>query len=197
MGVPSLVGVTDPFVVLGLSPDASREQVRAARLALVKHLHPDVRSQDAPEVRARAERRLAEVNAAYDAVVAQWSPAEVEDVQAAEAAEAGKAAEGAEVVADPVAGLASFAVGAFRPVAFEAIIVAAADVGDVTDADEPFSLELFVEGPPRGFCRLELFPEAGGSVVTADSDHVDPALVCVVLVDALQRLGVAAELLPT
>ncbi len=66
----------------------------------------------------------------------------------------------------------------------------------MTDADEPFSLELFVEGPPRGFCRLELFPEAGGSVVTADSDDVDVAVVCRVLVAALRHLGVAADLLP-
>jgi hypothetical protein len=191
MGVRSLVRVADPFAVLGLSPDASRQQVRAARLALVKRLHPDVRSHEDPQVRARAERRLAEVNAAYDAVVARWLSAEGEAM-----GEAGAA----EVAVDPAEATArapvSFAVGAFRPMAFEAIMVAAADLGDVTDADEPFSLELFVEGPPRGFCRLELFPEAGGSVVTADSDHVDPASVCAVLVGALHRLGVAAALIP-
>jgi hypothetical protein len=177
MGVRSLVTVTDPFAVLGVAPDASRREVQAARRALVKRLHPDVRGEDDPKVRAHAERRLAEVNAAYDAVVTGWLSSGVEDPAAA---------------STPV----SFAVGAFRPVAFEAIMVASADLGDVTDADEPFSLELFVEGPPRGFCRLELFPEAGGSVVTADSDDVDAAVVCRVLVAALRHLGVAADLLP-
>ena len=179
MGVRSLVEVTDPFAVLGLSPGASRQEVRAARLALVKRLHPDGRGQDDPHLRDRAERRLAEVNAAYDAVVAQWL-----------------LGEGESEVPGPPPPLASFTVGAFRPVAFEALTVAAADVGDVTDADEPFSLELFVEGPPRGFCRLELVPEAGGSVVTADSDQVDPAAVCRALVAALRQLGFVADLVP-
>ena len=182
MGIRSLVTVTDPFAVLGVAPDASRQELQAARRALVKRLHPDVRSQDDPKVRADAERRLAEVNAAYDLVVTRWLSIQVED----------PAADRVETAAStPV----SFAVRAFRPVAFEAIMVAAADLGDVTDADEPFSLELFVEGPPRGFCRLELFPEARGTVVTADSDHVDAAVVCRVLVAALRHLGVAADLL--
>jgi hypothetical protein len=190
--------VSDPFAVLGVSPDASRQQVRAARLALVKRLHPDGRGQDDPPTRAEAERRLAEVNAAYDAVVAQWGQAVVaQDVAEHVAEDLAEDVAGEEAPAPPPsASFASFAVDAFRPVAFEAIVVAAADVGDVTDADEPFSLEIFVEGPPRGFCRLELFPEAGGSVVTAESDHVDPASVCSVLVRALGRLGVTAQLLP-
>src|SRR5260370_2481739 len=72
MGVRSLVTVTDPFAVLGVAPDASRRDVQAARRALVKRLHPDVRVEDDPKVPAHAARRLAEVNAAYDAVVTGW-----------------------------------------------------------------------------------------------------------------------------
>jgi hypothetical protein len=88
-------------------------------------------------------------------------------------------------------------VDAFRPAAFEALVVAAGDLGDVTDTDEPFSLELHVEGPPTGFCRLELVPEAGGSVVIADSEQVDPEVVRDVLVAGLRRLGLAAEAVPS
>jgi hypothetical protein len=169
----------DPYAVLGISPEASPAEARAARRALVKALHPDLRGADQPRLRAAAERRLAEVNAAYDALTAKWG-----NVAAAAAPPAASATRAAAE--------ASFVVGVFRPDAFEALVVAAADVGDVTDADEPFSLELFVEGPPRGFCRLELLPEAGGTVVTADSEQVDAALVCQLLVGALGRLGLVA-----
>jgi hypothetical protein len=148
-------------------------------MALVKRLHPDGRGQDDPDVRADAERRLAEVNAAYDAIVIRRSQ---------EPGTPGR--EAADEVDPPV----SFTVDAFRAVAFEALLVAAADVGDVTDSDVPFSMELFVEGPRRGFCRLELFPEAGGSVVTAESEQVDAASVGAILVSALQRLGFGAQL---
>jgi len=56
-------GVEDPFVVLGISENASSEQVATAYRALAKRLHPDVAGQD-PD----AAQRMARVNAAYDAV---------------------------------------------------------------------------------------------------------------------------------
>jgi hypothetical protein len=202
--------VADPYIVLGVARGASRAEVRAARLALVKALHPDLRSEDQPAARADAERRLADVNAAYDEVLARWraagqtpptgpGPAEPgpagPDGNAETPSATGTAGAASEGAAAEVFAPASFAVGAFRPDAFEALVVAAGDLGDVTDVDEPFSLDVFVEGPPHGFCHVDLFPEAGGTVVTVDSDQVEPALVCRVLVDALARLGLAAHLL--
>jgi hypothetical protein len=196
--------VADPYIVLGVARGASRAEVRAARLALVKALHPDLRSEDQPGARAAAERRLADVNAAYDAVLASWraageaAPVGPEtarpdaSVQTPSATGTPDASTG-RGVADVLAP-ATFAVGVFRPDAFEALVIAAGDLGDVTDVDEPFSLDVFVEGPPRGFCHLQLFPEAGGTVVAVDSDQVEPSRVCRVLVDALARLGFAAHL---
>jgi hypothetical protein len=158
--------VLDPYGVLGLPPGAPPDEVRAARRALARALHPDLRSTDDPAVRAAAERRLAEVNAAYDALAERDPP--------------------------PEPSAAVLTIAAFRPVAFEALVVAAADVGDVTDADEPFSLDVHVDGPPAGFCHLELFPEAGGTVVMIDSEAVDPLEIGASLVEALVRLGVDA-----
>lgn len=126
-------------------------------------------------MRREAEHRLAEVNAAYDALAQAWAHAPVAS-------------------APPVV---AFAVEGFRPAVFEALVVAVADVGDVTDADEPFSLDLFAEGPPPGFCRLELVPDAGGTVVMVSSESIDADAVAAMLVMALQRLGLRATRLET
>lgn len=58
-----------PHEVLGVSPRATAEDLKAAYLALVKQWHPD-RLPDglAPELRAIANQRMAEINAAYDAL---------------------------------------------------------------------------------------------------------------------------------
>jgi curved DNA-binding protein CbpA len=53
----------DPYVVLGLPPGASPDEVTAAYRALAKSLHPDRAGND-----RRATERMAAVNAAYDAV---------------------------------------------------------------------------------------------------------------------------------
>jgi DnaJ domain len=57
----------DPFAVLGVTPDASPEEVAAAYRALAKRWHPD--RADGPQ----AAGRMAEINAAYDLVRSeQW-----------------------------------------------------------------------------------------------------------------------------
>jgi len=52
----------DPFAVLGVTADASAEEVTAAYRRLAKQWHPD--HADGPQ----AARRMAEINAAYDLV---------------------------------------------------------------------------------------------------------------------------------
>jgi len=187
--------VSGAWEVLGLDAGRPWPEVRARWLTLVKELHPDHHGDPA------AARRLAEVNAAYaallraDAVAGdppeQRASPDRSDRPERPGGDAGAAR--ADGPADPDAGLstAAFAVCEFRPVVFDALILAAADVGDVTDADEPFSLDLFVEGPPTGFCHVELVPEAGGSLVTVDSEHVDAGEVSAVLQDSLERMGLA------
>jgi hypothetical protein len=173
--------VSGAWEVLGLDAGSPWAEVRARWITLVKQLHPDHHHDPA------AAYRLAEINAAYASLL-HAAPAGDDDI-----------AGGPDIAGRPDAGgpdagvsTAVFTVGEFRPVVFEALILAAADVGDVTDADEPFSLDLFVEGPPTGFCHLELVPEAGGSRVTVDSEHVDAGAVSAVLRDALGRMGLAA-----
>jgi len=178
--------VADSWVILGLAPGTPWPQVRARWLLLAKDLHPDTRGGDAPARRDALARRLAEVNAAYQALA--------EDTRRARQEVASPPEEGAPPDrAGQVGGSATFTVDDFRPVVFDALTVASADLGDVTDSDEPFSLELFVEGPPTGFCHIELVPEAGGSVVSLDSDQVDVEGVCGVLMAGIGAMGFAVD----
>lgn len=61
----------DPYVVLGVAPGASSDEVRAAYRRLVKVHHPDRHMADGtpPEFIRVAEERMAAINAAYATIV--------------------------------------------------------------------------------------------------------------------------------
>ena len=56
----------DPYKVLGVDPDASMEDIKKAYRAMAKKYHPD-RHND-PVAKEMAEEKMAEINAAYDAI---------------------------------------------------------------------------------------------------------------------------------
>ena len=55
--------INDPYKVLGVSPDASDEEIKKAYRRLAKKYHPDLHPGD-PE----AQRKMNEINAAYDQI---------------------------------------------------------------------------------------------------------------------------------
>lgn len=55
--------ITDPYKVLGVSPDASDEEIKRAYRRLAKQYHPDLNPGD-----QEAARRMQEVNAAYEQI---------------------------------------------------------------------------------------------------------------------------------
>ena len=52
--------MTDPYSVLGISPDASEEEIKSAYRNLVKQYHPDTNPQE-----EHAEEKMNQINAAY------------------------------------------------------------------------------------------------------------------------------------
>ncbi|UNK41936.1 DnaJ domain-containing protein [Luteimonas sp. S4-F44] len=54
------------YGVFGLSPDATQTEIDQAYRRLISQYHPDRVAGAAPELRAQAESRAAELNAAYD-----------------------------------------------------------------------------------------------------------------------------------
>lgn len=161
----------DPFVVLGLAASASEKEVRAARRRLAKEIHPD---------RGGDGGRMSELNSAYERALAQLRespptpPAPPpKPPSAAQARRPGRFVERDD---------ASFAVSVLPVDAFEALVVAANSMGQVLLEDPPYLLECYLLDPVECFCRLELFPEGGGSqvaltVVTAEGGSGPPPSV--------------------
>jgi DnaJ-class molecular chaperone len=57
-----------PYEVLGVEPTASADEIRRAYQRLIQQYHPDRLDTMAPELRALAERRTKQLNAAYEAL---------------------------------------------------------------------------------------------------------------------------------
>ena len=55
--------ITDPYKVLGVSPDASDDEIKAAYRKLAKRYHPDLHPGD-----EQAARKMKEINAAYEQI---------------------------------------------------------------------------------------------------------------------------------
>ncbi len=58
--------MTDPFSILGITPDATNEQVKSAYRDLARKNHPD--NYQKPEDKAKAEERMKRINEAYHAI---------------------------------------------------------------------------------------------------------------------------------
>ena len=70
---PSPPPLAQAYAALGLTSSASPEQVRAAFREKAKEYHPDRVASLAPEFREVAERRMKEINGAYEAIKKSWA----------------------------------------------------------------------------------------------------------------------------
>ena len=68
----------DPHAILGVAASASPEEIRGAYRRLVREHHPDALISQGlpPEILARANARIARINAAHDRLVKEASPPE-------------------------------------------------------------------------------------------------------------------------
>lgn len=151
----------DPWHELGLDPaDATPDAVRAARRRLAKEHHPDLTAGRGDGGEANGER-LARANRAVELALAELSTR-------GEAA-ARERQPGREGMAGPPGDdrtEVTFSVPHLPVEAFELLLLAFSAIGDPKVQDEPYLLEGMVDDPHLGTARVEIVPEAGGSIVT-------------------------------
>jgi hypothetical protein len=170
----------DAFAVLGVSRAATLDEVRAARRKLALELHPD-RAAGNPD----AERRMKEVNAAFDLVVKA-----IRGERAAPPPEPAPPQPQVRRVARISTDVASFVVDCMRPEAFERLFVVSHWIGEPLYADRPGLLEVHLQEPSPCFCRLELMPEAGATMVSVTVGTIEPWLLAAPDIDAVRDLYV-------
>lgn len=149
---------TDPFSVLGVSPSASLDEIRAARRKLAAQFHPD-HGGDAV--------RMGEINTAFDAVIAQLAMPPATPVPhapplAPDAAQPSPGRRYPGVQHDAP----SFTIDVLPVEAFEALLIVTSWMGEVLVDDPPYVLEVHLTEPAPCWCRLDLVPDAGASTVT-------------------------------
>ena len=66
----------------------------------------------------------------------------------------------------------SFTIEALPAEAFEALLVAAAELGEVEDDDPPYELRTLLADPIACWCQLDLVPDAGASTVSVSIARV-------------------------
>ncbi len=143
---------TDPFAVLGVSPDATPDEVRSARRRLAAEFHPDHGGDTV---------RMGEINAAFDVVITQLMHRQSPLPRH----------RGVQHDAP------SFTIDRLPVEAFEALLVVTSWMGEMLVDDPPYVLEVHLTEPAPCWCRLDLVPDAGGSTVTLTVASVgdDPA----------------------
>ena len=157
----------DPFAVLGLPPTATLADVRAARRRLAKSVHPD---------HGGDEARMREVNRAFDLAVkailrppaAATAPAGPTDKAPTTTPPGPSRAQrpGGRVGRRVEQDSPSFSIDLLPAEAFEALLVVVSWVGEVLVDDPPYLLDALLREPQDCWCRIELLPEAGASMVS-------------------------------
>lgn len=124
----------------GLPPNFSVEELKQARRGALFDAHPD---------RGGTRERLERVNAAFDALI--------------------KDAQGRKPV-DQVGfdrrDCPSFTIDVLPVDAFDSLLMAAAELGDVIDDEPPYRLEVMMLHPHDDWVVFDLVPDAGSTTVT-------------------------------
>jgi hypothetical protein len=151
----------DPFATLGLTAEASADDVRAARRQLALEHHPD-RGGDPNAMRA--------VNEAAAAALRRLTDGGTDRSGRSGSRDRGPRGRPSPGGRPPTSGVArdvpSFSVEALPVHTFEALLLAAAVLGDVLDDDPPYRLDAALGPPLSCWCRLDVLPDAGSSTVT-------------------------------
>ncbi|HVE19493.1 MAG TPA: J domain-containing protein [Ilumatobacteraceae bacterium] len=151
----------DPFAVLGVSRDATLDEVRTARRKLAAEFHPDHGGDPV---------RMGEINIAFDAVVAEITAGPGSPPPASAAPpqpSGGRRYPGVQHDAP------SFTIDTLPVEAFEALLIVTSWMGELLVDDPPYVLEVHLIEPAPCWCRLDLVPDAGSSTVSLTVASID------------------------
>lgn len=160
------MAVDDPFLELGLGPDADADSVRAARRRLARDHHPDQGGDAA---------RMQRINEAADAALVAIGAADRSAADGPDPASPAPAADGRSGRRDAtpreagpgvVRDVASFTVEALPVETFEALSIVTTWMGEVLDDDPPYRLDTYLAEPFDCWCRLDVVPDAGASTIS-------------------------------
>lgn len=177
----------DPLGLLGLGPDASADAIAEARRRLAKQVHPDA---------GGSVEAMQRVNAAAREALAMISPPSGATRRSTPRGSAGRRTRQRRTRTPGSAWRdhPSFTIEVLPVEAFEGLLVVASWLGELIHDDPPYLLEVALTDPVRGWCRLELVPDAGSSTVSlavaAEPGYPVPDLDVVrdAWVDGLNRL---------
>jgi hypothetical protein len=161
----------DPLSALGLGPDATVDDVRAARRRLALRHHPD-HGGDAGVMQA--------INEAADAALLAIGAATSPGVSTADTEPTPRNGERRRSRDDSSTSrvshdVPSFTVEALPVETFEAMLVVASWLGETLDDDPPYRLDTYLADPFDCWCRLEVVPDAGASTVSLFVAGIDGA----------------------
>jgi hypothetical protein len=163
---------TDPFATLGLGPDATSGEIRAARRRLAKANHPDQGGDPIAmqRINEAADAALLTVGAG-DPVAAVPGTAGPDPSARHDARTQASGGHLSGMARD----MPSFTVEALPVETFEAMLVVASWLGEVLDDDPPYRLETYLYEPFDCWCRLDVVPDAGASTVSLTVAGIDGA----------------------
>ncbi len=154
----------DPFAALGLAEDAGEDAILAARRRLAKRAHPDAGGsvEEMQLVNEAAQLALDRIRATRNGS-GRRKPGRPPSTSSRsgpppprhEPAPPGTRRD------HP-----SFTIEVLPVEAFEGLLVVAAWLGSVIHDDPPYVLEVAMTDPARGWCRLDIVPDAGASTVS-------------------------------
>ena len=160
-----------PHSILGIGTDATAHEIRAARRDLARVHHPDAGGDAAimQRINAAAAQALrllgdAEANESSGFVDSQGPPTggSSDTMTSASTDWIGTTRD-----------MPSFTIEALPAEAFEALLVATAELGEVEDDDPPYQLRTLLAAPLACWCQLDVVPDAGASTVSLSIAAVD------------------------
>lgn len=161
--------------ILGVAPDATSEEIISARRRLARIAHPDSGGSHAAMVAINEACRVllaAQVEGSAGGASSASDPA---DRSSSVSSDGFQGERGHDTRRDErkrygFRDAPSFVINTLPVEAFETLLVAASNLGEVVDEDPPYLLEVLVRDPGPLWCRFELFPDAGSTTVILSCD---------------------------